>query len=128
LAGVEATRNLTPSPSRARSQSARALALGLDGVVRSAEAHAVVRIEGIAAVAALLDVVGEQAMARCCLLAALAILDPFAAIASARLHGLAKRLVARRMVERIGLLRLRLHRAAIAFRYERRKYLRASTH
>jgi hypothetical protein len=56
--------------------------------MRSAEAHAVVWIERIAAVAPLLDVVSEGTVTWCCLLAALAIRDPFAAMARSIEHGL----------------------------------------
>ena len=55
--------NLGPSPS-ASGETLGTLALGLDGVMRSAQAHAVARIGRVAAVSAFLDVVSEEAMQR----------------------------------------------------------------
>jgi hypothetical protein len=75
--------------------------------MRAAEAHAVVGIAGVAAIAPFLDVVCEQAVLWCRLFAALAVLEPFATIASGRHHGVTKRRMACRMVERVDLLRLR---------------------
>jgi len=109
--------DLTPSPSVA-CQSACALALGLDGVMRSAQAHAVARIGRVAAVSAFPDVVSEEAMLRRWLCAALAILDPLATEASTLEDSNAKLSVSCRMVERIGTFRLRPNGTAVTFRHE----------
>jgi hypothetical protein len=74
---------------------------GLECVVRPTQAHAIVGIVRIATIAALLDVVCEHSMTRRGLCAALTILNPFAAIARASNHGLAKPLMLFTIVEGI---------------------------
>jgi hypothetical protein len=50
-----------PLPS-GRAEPLGALALGLDGVMRSARAHAIARIDRVAVVSAFLNVIGEEAV------------------------------------------------------------------
>ena len=119
VGGGKATEDFNPLPPRAEAQSVRSRAHCLQGVMSSAKAHAVGRVQWIATIATLPDVISEQAMLRRCLRATRAIPCPLAAIAGVTKDLLAPLLMRVGLVMRIGPLGLDRHSASVRFRDER---------
>src|SRR5689334_8956095 len=71
--------DFSPHPSSDQAMTARAGASGLQGVMRSTQALTIGRIVWIAAIAALIDVIGEEPVPRRSLLTAAPLLEPLAA-------------------------------------------------
>ena len=106
VAGRPISGELNPLPPSSSSEPLGSCLHRLAGVVRTAKALAVCRIEGCTAVAEFLDVIRKQPVLRRSLIAAVRILDPLASEAGVDEHLLTPSLMLFGMVDGICSFRL----------------------